>query len=171
MEKVIRIESMFDGRSHHGSFKYHLWHRWGGWLIFRRVVCIALVVIGVFFAFHYYGLGNKKADFVTISFILLGSVGYMRPMIWQMLNERKLRKHPAYGSKIDYTFSPKEIIMDGNSGKVHVPWGEFMEVVETEKGLLLYQNKKDYLWIPSYDFEVGEIGDVVKMYDLSGGNF
>jgi hypothetical protein len=161
MEQAIKIESMFDGRSHHGSFRQHLWHRWRRWLILRRLVCIAMVVIGGFFAIKTYGKGDKFANFITISFILLGSVGYMRPMIWQMWNERKLRKHPAYETMINYTFNVDEVIMDGSSGKVTVPWSEFCEVVETKKGLLLYQNKKDYLWIPGYDFKDGEMTEIV----------
>jgi type VI protein secretion system component VasK len=165
MESSIVIESMFDGRSHHGSFKQHLWHRWRRWLILRKFVCIAMVVIGGFFAIKTYGQGNKLANFITISFILLGSVGYMRPMIWQMWNERKLRKHPAYGTQIHYAFSADGVMMDGASGKVSVPWSEFYEVVETKKGLLLYQNKKDYLWIPSYDFQDGGMGKVVNLHE------
>ena len=163
MEQPITIASMFDGRSHHGSFRAHLWHRWRGWLILRRFVCIAMIVIGGIFAIKTYGRGDQFANFITITFILLGSIGYMRPMIWQMWNERKLRKHPAYGTEIIYTFGPEEIIMDGVSGKVVVPWCALNEVVETKTGLLLYQNKKDYLWIPSYDFKAGEMAKVVNM--------
>jgi len=165
MEEAINIESMFDGRSHHGSFRQHLWHRWRRWLILRRFVCIAMVVIGGYFAIKTYGSGDKFANFITISFILLGSVGYMRPMIWQMWNERKLRKHPAYETMIKYTFSAEEVIMDGSSGKVNVPWSEFSEVVETKKGLLLYQNKKDYLWIPGYDFKGSEMAEIVGLHE------
>jgi hypothetical protein len=163
METEIAIKSMFDGRSHHGSFREHLWHRYRRWLILRRFVCIAMVVIGGIFAVKTYGSGDKFANFITITFILLGSIGYMRPMIWQMWSERKLRKHPAYGTEINYTFSANEIIMDGVSGKIHVPWNQFVEVVITKTGLLLYQNKKDYLWIPSYDFKDGEMAKVLKM--------
>ncbi len=155
---------MFDGRSHHGSFRQHLWHRWKWWLVARSFVCVALVVIGAYMAIHYSGKGKKFADFISVAFILMGSVGFIRPMIWQMWNERKLRKHPAYGTKICYTFDQEEIIMDGESGKVVVPWCALTEVVETKTGLLLYQNTKDYLWIPGYDFEVGEMGEVVRLH-------
>jgi len=116
----------------------------------RRFACLAMLIIGAYFAVKTYGSGNKFADFVTISFILIGSIGFVRPMIWQMWSERKLRKHPAFGSKIDYAFNPKEVIIDGSSGTVNVPWSEFYEVVETKNGLLMYQNKKDYLWVPNY---------------------
>ncbi len=166
MEKTIAIESMFDGRSHHGSFRQHLRHRWRGWLLLRKIVCIALVVIGGCLALKTQGSGNKFDQFITTSFILMGSIGYMRPMIWQMWNERKLRKHPAYGTKISYVFQKDEVIMDGVSGKVHVPWSQFIEVVETKTGLLIYQNKKDYLWIPGYDFKQGEMAQVVSMANL-----
>jgi hypothetical protein len=86
-------------------------------------------------------------------------------MIWQMWNERKLRKHPAYGTKIHYTFSAEEVIIEGVSGTVNVPWSEFCEVVETKKGLLLYQNKKDYLWIPRYDFKDDDLAKIVSLYE------
>jgi hypothetical protein len=163
MEAPFAIESMFDGRSHHGSFREHLWHRWRGLLILRRFVCIAMIVIGGIFAIKTYGSGNKFANFISTAFILIGTVGYMRPMIWQMWYERKLRKHPAYGTVIKYEFNHDGIIIDGVSGRVNVPWSQFSEVVKTETGLLLYQNKKDYIWIPSYDFEEWEMAHVVSM--------
>lgn len=167
MEQSIKIESMFDGRSHHGSFRQHLWYRWRRWLILRRFVCIAMVIIGGVIAFKTNGSGDKWANFISISFILIGSVSYIRPMIWQMWNERKLRKHPAYGTKITYTFNAEEIIMDGASGKVVVPWCALSEVVETKLGMLLYQNKKDYLWIPGYDFKAGEMGEIVRLHQAA----
>lgn len=136
-------------------------------MLLRRFVCLAMIAIGGFFAVKSYGMADKRADFITISFILLGSIGYIRPMIWQMWSERKLRKHPAYGSEITYTFNAEEVIMEGSSGKVNVPWDQFYELEETKKGLLLYQNKKDYLWIPSYDFESDEMTSVVTFYESS----
>ena len=164
MEENITISSMFDGRSHHGSFREHLWYRWRKLMQIRRFACVAMLIIGAYFAVKTYGSGNKFADFVTISFILIGSIGFVRPMIWQMWSERKLRKHPAFGSKIDYAFNPKEVIIDGSSGTVNVPWSEFYEVVETKNGLLMYQNKKDYLWVPAYDFKSGEMSQVVHFH-------
>ncbi len=169
MESPIQVKSKFDGRSHHGSFREHLWHRWRWWLIVRRFVCVGLMAVGAYMAVKTYGRGSRFSDFITISFILLGSVGYMRPMIWQMWNERKLRKHAAYETKIHYTFRSDRVDMDGSSGKVSVPWGEFVEVVETKTGLLLYQNKKDYLWIPGYDFEGGEMAKVVLLHRFCVG--
>ena len=54
--------------------------------------------------------------------------------------------------------------MDGSSGTVNVLWSEFYEVVETKNGLLMYQNKKDYLWIPEYDFKSGEMEQIVSFH-------
>ena len=164
MEENIKISSMFDGRSHHGSFSEHLWYRWRRLMLIRRFACIAMLLIGCYFALKTYGSGNKFADFVTISFILIGSIGFIRPMIWQMWSERKLRKHPAFGSKIEFSFGANEVVMNGSSGSVNVPWSEFYEVVKTKKGLLMYQNKKDYLWIPEYDFKSGEMEEIVSFH-------
>ena len=155
---------MFDGRSHHGAFRQHLKYQWKWWLLARSLVCVALVIIGSYVAVNYSGRGKKMADFISVACILMGSVGFIRPMIWQMWNERKLRKHPAYGTKITYTFGLEEIIMDGDSGKVVVPWCALTEVVATKTGVLFYQNKKDYLWIPSYDFKEGQLEEIVKLH-------
>lgn len=165
MEQSISIKSKFDGRSHHGAFRQHLQHRWKWWLLARIFVCVALVVIGTVVAVKYSGQGHKLADFISVAFILMGSVGFIRPMIWQMFAERKLRKHPAYQSVIHYTFSNKGIKMSGKAGKADVPWSSFEEVVITLKGLLIYQDKKEYLWIPSYDFKDMEMAQVKQMFD------
>jgi len=167
MEKSIIIDSMFDGRSHHGAFRYHLRHRWKWWLIARAFVCVALVVIGTIFAIKFSGKGNKLPDFISVAFILLGSVGLIRPMIWQMFAERKFRKHKAYESKIRYEFSNKGVKMSGKAGKADVPWSAFYEVAVTPKGLLIYQTKKEYIWIPSYDFQAGEMSIVRMMYSAA----
>lgn len=116
---------------------------------------------------HYAGKGEKLADFIAIALILMGSVGFIRPMIWQMWSERKLRKHPAYGSKITYSFGSEEITMDGISGKVVVPWCALSEVVATRAGILLYQNKKDYIWIPAQDFKDGEMKEIVSWHEAT----
>ncbi len=167
MEKSTIINSMFDGRSHHGAFRQHIRHRWKWWLIARSFVCIALVILGTFIAIKYSGKGNKLPDFISVAFILLGSVGLIRPMIWQMFAERKFRKHRAYESKIRYEFSAKGIKMSGKAGKADVPWSTFYEVAKTPKGLLIYQTKKEYIWIPSYDFKAGEMKAICEMFGSS----
>jgi len=167
MDQAIHIKSKFDDKSHHGSFSAHLWHRWRRWLVLRRFVCIAMIMIGGYMAMRSYGSQDRFANFVTISFILLGSVGLMRPMIWQMWSERKLRKHPAFGTEIEYVFNHDEVNINGESGDVVVPWCALCEVVETNKGMLLYQSRKDYVWIPSRDFSKGEMSKIVKFHQDS----
>ncbi len=165
MEHTIKINSKFDGRSHHGAFRQHLKHRWKWWLVARSFVCLALIGIGVFFSLHYYEKGEKLADFVTVAFLLMGSVGFIRPMIWQMFAERKLRKHPAYNTTIQYEFSHDYITMSGKAGDAKVPWKTFTELVPNQLGLLIYQNKKDYIWIPKYDFQGNEMNEVVALFN------
>lgn len=155
---------MFDGRSHHGAFRQHIRHRWKWWLIARAIVCITLIITGSYIAIHYSGQGNKLPDFISVAFILLGSISLIRPMIWQMFAERKFRKHKAYESKIRYEFSYKGIKMSGKAGKADVPWSTFYEVTETSKGLLIYQTKKEYIWIPGYDFKPDEMKTICAMY-------
>lgn len=164
MTAPITISSMFDGRSHHGAFRLHLSHRWKWWLRVRAFVCLALLIMGILFVIKFSGGGNKYADFSAVAFILLGSVGFVRPMIWQMFAERRYRMHPAFNSKIQYTFSNTGVNMTGKAGDVDVPWSSFLELVDTSKGLLMYTNKKEYIWIPSSDFNPGEIAQVCQLY-------
>ena len=167
MEKSIIVESRFDGRSHHGAFRQHIRYRWKWWLLARAFVCLALIVIGAIFTIKYSGQGKKLADFISVAFILLGSVGLIRPMIWQMFAERKYRKHPAYESTIRYEFSSNGIKMSGKAGKADVPWSQFYEVVETAKGLLIYQCKKEYIWIPGYDFQLNQMTEIKELFSTS----
>ncbi len=149
---------MFDGRSHHGAFRQHLWYRWKGLLILRAFLCLTTVGMGVFFMIAYQH--QNKAQLVASGLIVMGSFAFMRPMIWQMWSERKMRQHPAYGSKITYIFSEEGILMNGKQGKIEAPWVAFSKVVALPKGLILYQNKKDYLWIPEYDFRDKEMKQI-----------
>ena len=162
----ITIESMFDGRSHHGSFRQHLWYRWKGLLVLRALLSVAMIGIGAFFMIAYNDIG--KAQLIGSALVVMGSFALVRPMVWQMWSERKLRKHPAYGSKIMYKFSKEGIMMDGKSGKVEVPWVVFKEVVALPKGMILYQNKKDYMWIPAYDFKGDEMEQICEWFVNQG---
>ena len=85
-------------------------------------------------------------------FITAGSVGFLRPMIWQMWHERNVRKNVAYGTKLNYSFSESGVSVRGSQGKFELPWEELYEMVITKKGVLLYQTKKGYLWIPRKAF-------------------
>lgn len=57
--------------------------------------------------------------------------------------------------------------MDGREGKVEAPWIAFSEVVALPKGLIMYQNKKDYLWIPKSDFKLGEMQQICDWHKKS----
>lgn len=94
---------------------------------------------------------------------MVGSLGFMRPMLWQMWHERGLRKHPAYETEVHYEFSEKGIKMSGRAGDADVPWSGFYQVRPTKKGLLIYQDKKQYLWIPKADFQTGQMQEVAQM--------
>lgn len=113
------------------------------------------------------GKGDKRVEFVSIAFILIGAIGLIRPMVWQMWHERRLRKHPAYESKIRYVFSNEGMIMTGDAGAANVPWSEFYELVETPIGLLIYQNKKSYIWIPEADLASGETKKIIGFWQKS----
>lgn len=94
---------------------------------------------------------------------MVGSLGFMRPMLWQMWHERGLRKHPAYETEVHYEFSDHGIKMSGLAGDADVPWTELYQVKPTKKGLLIYQDKKQYMWLPKSDFQSGQMQEIAKM--------
>lgn len=106
--------------------------------------------------------GSKRGMFGGF-LVMVGSVGFIRPMLWQMWHERVLRKHPAYETEVKYTFSPSGITMDGKAGKATMAWADVYQIKVTRKGLLIYQDKKQYLWIPESDFESGQMQEVAAL--------
>ena len=111
--------------------------------------------------------GSKRGMFGGF-LVMIGSLGFMRPMLWQMWHERGLRKHPAYETEVEYVFSPTGITMNGQAGEAVVPWSEIFQVKVTRKGLLIYQDKKQYLWIPEADFGEGQMKSIQQMKDAQG---
>lgn len=108
--------------------------------------------------------GRLKPQAIGGALVAMGSIGLMRPMIWQMLHERGLRKHPAFGTQIRYTFTVEGMQMSGKAGSADVSWSEFFEVVETTKGLLIYQNKKSYIWIPVCDIASDQASTIIDFW-------
>ena len=96
--------------------------------------------------------------------MMAGSLGFMRPMLWQMWQERGLRKHSAYDSMVRYTFSSSGVSMAGKAGDMKVDWSEFYELKALKKGLLIYQDKKQYMWIESSAFGEGQLDAVMQFW-------
>lgn len=156
---TITINTTFDGKSQHGSFPQHMWHRYKLWVIARSVTCIAAVCLGCYMIEP----GTKLGMFGGV-LVMVGSLGFMRPMLWQMWQERGLRKHPAYDTVVSYTFSEAGVKMSGTAGDADIPWAEFYELKATKKGLLIYQDKKQYLWIAKDAFKANEMQQVVRLF-------
>lgn len=164
MEDFIRIETNFNGTTQHGSYMQHLMHRWKWWLLARALVCFAAIFIGVFI---YQPDAEGKQNLLAAFLITVGCFGFVRPMVWQMWHERQLRKHPGYGGKVVYKFDEEGVDMKGKAGAAMVEWKVFREVVVRKKGLLLYQDKKQYIWIPASAFATGEMQTVAAFFKAS----
>ena len=160
--KEITIHTTFDGKSQHGSFPRHMWHRYKAWVITRSLLCVAAVCLGCYILEP----GTKWGMFGG-ALVMVGSLGFMRPMLWQMWQERGLRKHPAYDTEVSYVFSGQGIKMSGQAGDADIPWPNFYELVPTKKGLLIYQDKKQYLWIANDAFREGEMQAAVAFFKNS----
>lgn len=161
--REVKVRMKFDGESQHGSYWQHLWHRWRWWVVFRWLVCLASVSLGGILL-----VGGEK-NVLGAFLVSIGSIGCMRPMVWGMWQERGLRKHPAYGGEVNYVFSEDGVEMDGKAGSAVVPWASFYEVKSVKKGLLIYQDKKQYLWLPSKAFNRGEMQSVVRLWERAQG--
>jgi len=70
-------------------------------------------------------------------FVTAGSIGFLRPMIWQMWHERNVRKYS-------------------------LPWEKLYEYVIRSKGLLIYIDKKRFLWVPKKVFKENQWIAIVK---------
>ena len=152
----IIINTRFDGPSQHGSFRHHLWMRHRPWVIARSLLCVAGVVVGAYLIEP----GTEAGIFGSM-LVVVGTLGFMRPMIWQMWQERGLRKHPAYETDITFRFNRDGVKIQGAIGDAELGWGDLYQVAPTKKGLLLYQDKKQYMWIPSADISAEQMQRVV----------
>ncbi|MGJ8672071.1 YcxB family protein [Rubritalea sp.] len=158
MAEPITIITAFDGKSQHGSFPQHMWHRYRWWVITRSVLCVVAVCLGA-----YLMEPGTKGGVIGGGLVMVGSLGFMRPMLWQMWQERGLRKHPAYNTKVRYTFSEKGLSMAGSAGEATVTWEELYELKSTKKGLLIYTDKKQYIWIAAAAFGEGQLAKVLGL--------
>lgn len=155
----ITIISTFDGSGQHGSMTQHMWHRYRWWVVLRSLLCVAAVCLGA-----YLMEPGTKGGAIGAVLVMAGSLGFMRPMLWQMWQERGLRKHPAYGSKVRYTFSERGLSMAGKAGQAEVEWNALYELKPVRKGLLIYQDKRQYLWIERAAFGTGQLEAVLELW-------
>ena len=84
-------------------------------------------------------------------------------MIWQMWHERIARKNPAYGTQVHYLFNDDGVTVSGTKGSFSLKWQDLYELTFTKKGLLIYQTKKQYLWIPGTALE-GSLCNIKELY-------
>lgn len=100
---------------------------------------------------------KNPRDPLAFVFVAGGSVGFLRPMIWQMWHERGIRKHPAFGTKMFFTFGDDGVEVGGKKGKYQIKWEDLFELKITKKGVLMYTSKKSFLWIPVKCFKDNEL--------------
>lgn len=146
MKDSIKATFQFDGTTQHGAVQQHMMHRWKFWIILRATVCLLAVIGGGY-------LIVTRGPHVMAGFLVAGgAVGFLRPMVWQMWSERGLRKHAAFGKSVTYRFHQHGIEMRGGAGDVELSWSDVYELVPCKRGLLIYMNKRDYLWVPDTAF-------------------
>jgi len=146
MKDSVVATFIFDGISQHGAVQQHMMHRWKFWILLRATVCLFAVIAGGY-------LIVTRGQHVLAGFLVAGgAAGFLRPMVWQMWSERRLRKHPAYGKEVSFCFGIHEITMKGGAGDATLRWEKVYEVVSCKRGILIYVNAKDYLWVPNSAF-------------------
>ena len=137
-----------------------MWQRYRWWVILRSVFCLAGICLGGYLMVM--APGFKRGMFGGF-LVMVSSLGFMRPMLWQMWHERGLRKHPAYETEVRYVFSDSGVKMTGKAGKADVPWVNIFQIKPTCKGLLIYTDKKHFMWIPKTDFKDGQMQEIAAM--------
>ena len=147
MPRETHAQLIFDDRSQLESFKYHMWHRYRIWLLIRTIASVGLVITGTVLMITH---GNGP---MPVLMLMVGVFALLRPLIWNIMHSRNLRKLPGFGEKVHYTFSEKNITIHGTSGEAKIKWADLLESKVTKKGLLLYHSKKSYTWIPRSAFQ------------------
>lgn len=149
MMENIKVKIKFDGESQHGAPMSHLWRRKKLWIIIRSALCLAAIAVGAYLMDPAEG---GKRNLIPGMMVTIGSVGVLRPMIWQMWMERGMRHHVAYGTEVGYEFSTSGVKMSGVAGAVDLAWKDVYEVCLCRRGMLIYQTKQLYLWVPMSGF-------------------
>ena len=164
--KSIQVAYTFNDKNYHGAYKEHLKHRQKLWIYGRSLLCVLIILFGAYLLI--YGQEEKTNELLSYIFICGGSLGFMRPMIWQMWHERGVRKNPAYNTKLQFFFKQEGVSVIGNEGKVELKWEQIMDLHVTAKGVLVYPDPKRFLWVPKSAFEEGEMEGVVAFKTLIG---
>lgn len=139
---MVQLSYLFDDQHYHGAYGKHLWHRSKHWIILRSLCCALAIIIGGLMMIQ------NSRDLLAYFFVTGGSIGMLRPMIWQMWHERSMRKNPAFGTTLHFSFDATGLTLSGKQGKHHFHWNDIFELKQTNKGLLIYPSRKKYLWIP-----------------------
>jgi len=147
----IEVTVPMNDTTYHGVYRMHLWRRHKLWIIIRSALCVCAVGYGGFL------LTTKGSHVFASVLVTMGTLGFLRPLIWQMLHERGLRKHPTYGKNIRYIFNETQVGVDGSKGQVNVLWSEVIDFYHNKKGLLIYINKSSYLWFPRSLLSLAEV--------------
>jgi hypothetical protein len=63
-----------------------------------------------------------------------------------------IKSSPLCGSTVQYLFSEEGVKMITAHSKVEASWSGFMQSVETSNGVLLYQAKRIFYWLPKTAF-------------------
>lgn len=147
MEKAHTVSFILNDKNYHGAYMQHLLHRRRGWMLVRSIACLLCVCLGAYFL----TLTSQRP--LGYIFVAGGTLGLLRPMIWQVWHERMVRRNAAYGTRISYVFSKQGVEIKGEQGDFEIAWDKLVDLAITKKGLLLYPNKKSYLWIPKAAFK------------------
>ncbi|MDB9741691.1 YcxB family protein [Akkermansiaceae bacterium] len=154
----IKLSYQFNDQNYHGAYKAHMQHRYKRWIYLRSFICICMILLG-----GYLMTFTKERAFAYM-FVTAGSLAFLRPIIWQMWHERIARKNPAWGSKLHFTFNDEGVSLSGNQGSFTFPWADLFEVYLAKKGILIYLNRKKYLWIP-YSAAEGKLEQLSVMIE------
>jgi hypothetical protein len=103
-------------------------------------------------AFWYTDLRNLSLPLVLLSLYTI----FLRQPIqtWQIRRQFKSRKDQ--GLTISFEFNDKEIRIQSDQSQGTFPWSQYQAATKSKSGVVLYQDRDNYHWIPASSFPCPE---------------
>ena len=126
---------------------------------------LVLIVIAITITYKPFGGEGASREPVWIcALLILGMLKLFEKAfyVWRTQKSASAKNEPV--KQISLSATNKGLIFSSQQGEALTKWSSFNELYHNRKGLLLYQEKELYLWIPKdSSFENGSWSDFLKL--------
>lgn len=150
----IRIQTkadkseLLEGRSWH-------WRKYG-------LLQYCWYVAGAIFSLVGFAAFGSDDHLVGAMLIFFGFYCVLRKKILEIQFCRRIKAIPGFGTVTDWEFTEDGISQASELGRVDLSWDAIFETITTPSGILLYQQKHLYYWLPLSGFEEQSQFDTLK---------